>query len=215
MQIYKGIRLIKEKETDANIYLIDDELLIDTGTGKYFHEMKALFEDRYEPEKIKTIICTHAHFDHTGGAKKFRDWLGAKIYLHESDRQAVESGATLAESFGECGVVVMVDGVLADKQHIKTTNFDFEVISTPGHTPGSICLYDKEKGVLISGDTLFSDNIGRFDLIGGSITDMMNSLLKLSDLKVERLLPGHGNFRVDGFSFLIKQMINRVQRELK
>lgn len=212
MHIYKGISVIKELEIDANIYIIDGEVIVDTGTGKFFSDMKAKIEDKLQPEKIKKIICTHYHYDHTGGANDFREWLGAKVMIHEADSQFLESGKTLSEFYGKHPVPVTVDGVLRNKDHIVTDNFNFEIISTPGHTPGSICLYEKDKKILISGDTIFSDNIGRCDLNGGNINDMLTSLVKLHGLPVEYLLPGHGIHKVGGFNFLIKQMINKINK---
>src|SRR3972149_11034169 len=94
MQAYKGIEMFPGTENDANIYLIDEELLIDTGTGEYFREIKKTIADSFDTARIKTIINTNNHFDHAGGDKKFRDWLKAQIVIHVDDRKKLESGET-------------------------------------------------------------------------------------------------------------------------
>jgi len=210
MGIIKGVDVLGGVEQEPNIYLIDSELLVDTGTGFLFSDMKRLIESRYDYYKIKNIVNTHCHFDHTGGNKKFRDWLKAVVTTHANEKEFLETGRnTLAEMFGEVPKIVTVDRILKEGSKIKTTNFAFEVIHTPGHTPGSICLYEPNKRILISGDTLFESGIGRFDLPGGNRQKMIESLNKLLDYNIQYLLPGHGPPKIGGVSFLIKQMIAR------
>ncbi len=209
MQLIKGIRMLKGYGYDSNIYLIDD-VLIDTGTGLSFSEIKRAMQDA----KVKTIVNTHHHFDHTGGNGKFRDWLKAEIAIHEYDKDSLESGDTLAETFNAVARIVTVDRVLRDGDSIKTQDFSFHIISTPGHTPGSICLYDRNRKVLVSGDTLFADSNGRTDLPGGNPDAMKKSLQKLSKLEINYLLPGHGEPKVGGANFLIKQILaGTISRE--
>ncbi|MBI5347185.1 MAG: MBL fold metallo-hydrolase [Candidatus Aenigmarchaeota archaeon] len=209
MQVYKNIILMGGVGYDCNTYLIDGEVLVDTGTGIFFSQMKEEIEAMgYDLNHIRTIINTHCHFDHSGGNKKFRDWLKAKIAIHEDDKEAVETGSgTLAHLFGQTSKTVTMDEVLENGDKIRTENFIFEVLSTPGHTPGSICLYEKNKKILISGDTLFESSTGRTDYPGGSKIDMKKSLEKLSKLNAIYLLPGHGMPKIGGVSFLTKQML--------
>lgn len=210
MQIYKGIILMGGVGYDSNIYIIDGELIVDTGTGLFFSELKEEIENwGYDINKLKTVVNTHCHFDHTGGNKKFRDWLKAEIAVHEGDKESVETGSgTMAKVFGTVAKTVTVDHILTHGDKIKTKNFSFEVIHTPGHTPGSICLYDKKKRILISGDTLFEDGTGRSDLPGGDKYSLEKSLKKLSKYKITYLLPGHGMPKISGVEFLIKQLIS-------
>jgi glyoxylase-like metal-dependent hydrolase (beta-lactamase superfamily II) len=127
----------------------------------------------------------------------------------------LENGSNLAEMFGAVSRTITVDRSLRDKNVIKTQNFSFEVVHTPGHTPGSICLYDKMKKILISGDTLFEDSIGRTDLQGGNKQDMQKSLQRLSKLDINYLLPGHGEPKIGGINFLIKQVLAGTVRKEK
>ncbi len=216
MQVYNGIELLGGVGPDCNVYLVDGELLVDAGTGSYFGDMKKEIEGLCDPKNIKLLVNTHCHFDHIGGNKKFRDWLKLSIAVHSADKQSVETGnGTVAELFGQTARIMSVDKTLKTGSLIKTSNFIFEVISTPGHTPGSICLYDKNRRILFSGDTLFENTVGRTDLPGGDSESLMNSLKRLSELQIEYLLPGHGSPKKGGIGFLIKQMINFFSQNKK
>ena len=209
MQIYKGIELLGGVDPDCNVYLIDGELIIDAGTGLYFADMKREIEKLCDVSRIKTLVNTHCHYDHTGGDKKFKDWLKLSVAIHTADKKAVETGnGTMSELFGQRARIMTIDKTLKVDSVVKTTNFSFDVIPTPGHTPGSICLYDADKKILISGDTLFENTVGRTDLKGGSHDQLVSSLKHLSQIPVEYLLPGHGSPKKSGVDFLIKQMLN-------
>lgn len=214
MLIYKNIHMIPAVESECNVYVIDGEMIVDTGTGKFFAQMKNEIESSIDTSKIKTIVNTHYHFDHTGAGKKFRDWLGAEICIHPKDKDYMENGNTLAEMFGQRSRITTVDRLLREKNILKTQNFRFEVLHTPGHTPGSICLYDREKKILISGDTIFEDTFGRTDMPGGSMEDIMRSLKRLSDMKISYLFPGHGGIKFGGVDFVIKQVMTLKHKSL-
>jgi glyoxylase-like metal-dependent hydrolase (beta-lactamase superfamily II) len=209
MHVCKGIELIEGFGHDCNVYVVDDALIIDAGTGTYFAKMKEEIERVCDPTSVQLLVNTHCHFDHSGGNKKFRDWLKLQIAVHAADRDSVETGkGALSELFGQSSRIMTVDRILQNGSNISTKNFSFDVIHTPGHTPGSICLYDKSKKILISGDTLFDSAIGRTDYPGGSKEQMIESLKKISLLDAQYLLPGHGAPKIGGVSFLAKQMTN-------
>jgi glyoxylase-like metal-dependent hydrolase (beta-lactamase superfamily II) len=171
---------------DSNYYLIDDNILVDTGAG---HNKDYLFsklrQNGVEPENIEMVVNTHCHFDHIGGNHFFPN---AKIAIHKLDAISIKNKDTLGTSLnvfdieGNC----RVDIELEEGDKIA----DFEVIHTPGHTKGGICLWDGEN--LISGDTIFAGGgVGRMD-IGGSYDDMKSSVEKLMKLDVKNIYPGHG-----------------------
>jgi glyoxylase-like metal-dependent hydrolase (beta-lactamase superfamily II) len=136
------------------------------------------------------------------------------IFIHEKDRKALETGSgTMAELFKERARTVTADKALRHGSVIKTQNFSFRVIHTPGHTPGSICLYDKNYKILVSGDTLFDGAVGRTDFPGGDKGNLMNSLYKLANYPINYLLPGHGAIKVSGVNFNIKQLLNFLNTE--
>lgn len=170
---------------DSNIYIAGD-IIVDTGTGENAdYIFSEILKANIDPKDISTIINTHCHFDHTGGNSLF----SADIFIHSEDASALELGdnmATAAYMFGKSTKPSMITKKLKEGDKIA----DFEVIHTPGHTRGGICLYDGE--ILISGDTVFANGgIGRMD-IGGNQEDMINSLKKLLKFDAEYLLPGHG-----------------------
>ena len=173
---------------DSNCYLIGN-ILIDTGTGQHGdYLMSNLQSEGISPEDIELIVNTHCHYDHVGGNYLFPN---AKVAIHEIDAEPLKAEnhpLTVSGMFGDTVKRHDVDIELKEGDKIA----DFEVLHTPGHTKGGICLYDGE--VLISGDTLFSHGgFGRTD-IGGNFEDMKNSITRLKDLNVEYILPGHGPY---------------------
>jgi len=171
----------------ANSYLLKAEklALVDVGGDSQFL-IKAL-EKHVNPRDIEYIFLTHSHFDHATAAGDLKDWLGCKIVIHEKEYELLKSNASpfLAKPF-EPDVLVK-GGEIFDLGGIK-----LEVIHTPGHTPGSICLYEAEKKWLFSGDTVFPDGyFGRVDLPGGDAFQLIQSLERLAELDVVNLYPGH------------------------
>ncbi|MBQ2665731.1 MBL fold metallo-hydrolase [Methanobrevibacter sp.] len=171
---------------DSNCYLIDDNILVDTGAG---HNKDYLFsklrENGVEPENIELVVNTHCHFDHIGGNHFFPD---AKIAVHRLDAISMKNKDSLGTS------ISAFDNADNSRVDIELEEGDkigeFEVIHTPGHTSGGICLWDGEN--LISGDTIFAGGgVGRMD-IGGDYQDMKNSVKKLMELDVKNIYPGHG-----------------------
>ena len=171
---------------DSNYVLIDDNILVDTGAGlNKDYLFSKIRENGVEPDDIEMVVNTHCHFDHIGGNYFFPN---AKIAIHRLDAISIRNKDTLGTSMsvfeneGNC----RVDIELEDGDKIA----DFEVIHTPGHTKGGICLWDGEN--LISGDTIFAGGgVGRMD-IGGDYNDMKNSVHRLTELDVKNIYPGHG-----------------------
>ena len=171
---------------DSNCFLINGNTLVDTGAGQnkeyLFSKLK---EYGVNPEDIELIVNTHCHFDHIGGNHFFPN---AKIAIHKLDAISIKNGDTLGTSMSAFDNEdnLRVDIELEEGDKIG----DFEVIHTPGHTKGGICLWDGEN--LICGDTIFAGGgVGRMD-IGGDYQDMKSSVEKLMKLDVVGLYPGHG-----------------------
>lgn len=172
---------------DSNSYVFDD-VIVDTGTGSNMDYLKGeLLNAGIDIEDIKTIVNTHCHYDHIGGNKHFN----ADVLMHPEDAICIEEKnpiTTASASFSNDFEFKPVTKTIVEGDKIG----DFEVIHTPGHSKGGICLYDGE--ILISGDTIFSQGgVGRMDIGGrGDLGEMKSSIEKLSQLDVEYLLPGHG-----------------------
>jgi hydroxyacylglutathione hydrolase len=145
--------------------------------------------------KVKQIIITHAHIDHVGGAMKLRALTGAPILLNQNDYALLKMLDVQATWVGmPAPGDVKIDAGLGDGENLSAGSLSANVLHTPGHTEGSVCLYFPAEKLLIAGDTLFAGSIGRTDLPGGSLEKIMRSLhqrvLALPDETV--VIPGHG-----------------------
>ncbi len=153
----------------------------------------ALIDPGYEPERIlsaareyglniRAIFLTHGHFDHVGAVKALAEATHVPVWLNEKELTLpvqITAGPLYCTDF------------LEDGEKISVGELEFTVLSTPGHTPGSVCLACQ--GVLFTGDTLFAGSCGRVDLPGGVPWEMMGSLNRLKNLPGDyQICPGHG-----------------------
>lgn len=183
---FEDILFIEGLGVDSNCYLLNKQILVDTGTGQnkdYIYSK--LKEQDVNPEDITDIVNTHCHYDHVGGNYLFPN---AKVNIHELDANALKNEDEDTVSFLFNGSLKRhdVDSLLKEGSKI----LDFEVLHTPGHSKGGICLWDGE--TLICGDTVFANGgVGRTD-IGGDYNQLKESVKRLKELDVKNLLPGHG-----------------------
>ena len=144
---------------------------------------------------LRQIVITHAHIDHVGGAVLLKKATGAPVFLNQHDLGLL--GAMEIQA-GWLGVptpeVASPDASADDGLTVGLATLRAEVIHTPGHTPGSICLLFRQQHLLLAGDTLFAGSIGRTDLPGGDGPQILRSLRdRLMVLpETTRVLPGHG-----------------------
>jgi hydroxyacylglutathione hydrolase len=179
---------------DCNTYVIKGSpgIIIDPGSAEYLSSrVNALKKDGINPSDIGFIVNTHLHIDHCGANAAFKALSGAKIALHPVQKHNLQ--------------LVMVDGTrllgdeppefkedfLLDEKRLVFGDIELELVPSPGHTPDSVCFYDRQYKVLICGDVLFEMNTGRVDLPGGDADALKESIESLSQLDVELLLPGH------------------------
>ena len=175
------VRWIPEQSGFANSYIYGT-ILIDAGVPPMAIKP---FKDQ-----INTIILTHCHFDHTARVKEIAHMCNAKVAIHKNDTGGlVDDLQSLSMHFGARSPGIVPDIVLGEGDIIG----ELMVLHTPGHTPGSICLWSERDRVLLSGDTVFSDGcFGRYDFPGGSRIELARSLDRLALLDVDGLYPGHG-----------------------
>ncbi|WP_010247895.1 MBL fold metallo-hydrolase [Acetivibrio cellulolyticus] len=183
----------------SNSYIVwegTEGVIIDAGVSDE-EVMKFVVDNNI---KINYIILTHGHIDHIYYADSLREQTGAKLIVHKNDNKAlIDPNLNGSLMFGRDMAFNEADKTVEDGEIINVGDLKIEVIHTPGHSSGSMCL--KIDGKLFSGDTLFYLAYGRTDLSGGSQKELDNSfrnkLLKLED-NIE-VYPGHGNSTTIGF----------------
>lgn len=186
---------------EENCYLFYDEngqaALVDCGAF-YPEECRAI-SDFIEQHNLKLthLLNTHGHFDHVFGASYIYEHYGIGPEMAATERTTYEAAGEQMRQFIHRDLPLTTPPVsrwLNDGDLIEVGSLSLRVIATPGHTPGGICFYCEREGILFSGDSLFHHEIGRCDLPGGSLTQLVTALktrlLTLPDNV--QVLPGHG-----------------------
>ncbi|QEK12074.1 MBL fold metallo-hydrolase [Crassaminicella thermophila] len=156
------------------------------------------------------ILLTHAHGDHIGGIPKIKEKIDIPVLVHEDDGYMLSDGnKNLSNLMSGPNVEIVADRLLKDGESIELGNLKLQIIHTPGHTRGSICI--KVDNILFTGDTLFANSIGRTDLEGGSFEKIIDSIkrkLLVMDDNI-KVLPGHGPMSTIGIERLNNPFINK------
>jgi hydroxyacylglutathione hydrolase len=215
-EITRGVYFIPGQDEfipDAHVYVVgspssQDLSMVDAGLmGKGDYKIQSLQKLGIELSHVKRIIMTHTHLDHIGCLKEIRAQIPhAEVWIHEEEARLIEQG----DERGVYGMEMFrsmcqtqyglksgefkfaVDRKLKGGETLDIGGMSWEVLHVPGHSAGSVALYDRNQKVLIPGDVVYADYaIGRFDLHGADGSVLKKSLLRLAELEVDILLPGH------------------------
>ncbi len=180
---------------NANSYLIRAGLtvLIDPGHLQFLNQLvQSLRMDGIHEDHIHGVICTHAHPDHVEGMQAFAHrpvWTALGIREEAFLR---DTGSEIYRMMGMSPPQLRID-ILLKEGELRLGGEPLQVLETPGHSPGSICLYWPARKALFTGDVVFEMGVGRTDFPGGDGKALIRSLERLAELDTEILLPGHGN----------------------
>lgn len=187
----------------TNTYVLADEegkvLLIDPACF-YEQERQELYQTitrLLRPDQPLTIVATHGHLDHLWGAKWATETWHTPVRMHEAD---IPMAQAMQQQYDLFGVRMKAERFQIEEFRSQNSDFRFQIIHTPGHTQGSVCLYFPEERKLFSGDTLFRCGYGRTDLPGGNYGQLISSLEQLMTLPAEtEVFPGHGESTTIGY----------------
>ncbi|MCR4620900.1 MAG: MBL fold metallo-hydrolase [Clostridiales bacterium] len=177
-------------ECQTNCYIIEKTLMIDPGDD--IGALERFISDT--GARIDTVIITHGHFDHLLGAAHMQEKYTARVLISEADAPALSDPkkAIVPEYTLTPFTPIAADGLLSPGK-TRLLGRDCVIISTPGHTPGGICLYFPEDKVMFTGDTLFAHGYGRTDFPGGDMRQLIASLRGLLQMDGDiRIYSGHG-----------------------
>ncbi len=234
MKVDDGVYFIQGQDEfipDSHTYVLGEPgsgeaTIIDVGLmGKSQYKLESIEALGFDLKEIKRVLMTHTHLDHIGCLPEILDVLpDLELWVHEAEGRPLEQGDERVvygmEMFrsmcqSQYGIP---DGKFTFQVHRKVTDGEsldlggasWQVIHIPGHSPGSIALYDAARNILIPGDTVYADYaIGRFDLHGASGAQLRDSLARLAELEVDILLPGHNSIMTN----VPKDYINEVARQ--
>ena len=193
----------------VNLYLIYDEkskecAIVDPGT--YDKEVIRFIQSKNL--KVKYIILTHGHGDHLLGALSFKEKFNSDILVHKAEKELLgNADLNFSKQMSGEAITIQPDLYLKEGDMIEIGDMKWKVIHTPGHTKGGMCLYNDN--ILLSGDTLFFESIGRFDLFGGDYRVLKDAIIrKLMILDDDVIVyPGHGAQTTIGYERLNNRLI--------
>ena len=183
------------RANNGNSYVIrTDETvcLIDPGHEAFLPQLfQSMARDGVQADEVKSVLLTHGHPDHMEGALTLRK-QGARIGIHKEEEAYIkEMGPYMARMLGIEMPEVRFDFFLQEGE-LLIGGERFQVIHTPGHSPGSICLFWEEQKILFSGDLIFPQGVGRTDFPGGDGNLLKQSIRRCRTLGAAMLMPGHG-----------------------
>jgi len=213
MEIHPNIYMIRGEDTSSHSYLIRGDyknIIIDSGVDRNFHNLqKSLLDLGFKIRDIDIVINTHAHFDHIGANRYFQDHSLIAAHRLAAVKISVEDKYVTMYNSGDLNEPSLkVHLWMENGMRFDLGNFILEIIHTPGHTSGSICIFELNNQILFSGDMVFSGGVLSYISESGSIGDYINSIDILATRKIKKLCPGHGPVTVKPEEDLAKAILN-------
>jgi hydroxyacylglutathione hydrolase len=198
VELRPKIYQIRSERPGGHVYLIKGStknVLIDAGMAAHFRKLEnGLEEVGLTVRDINLIILTHEHFDHIGAAALFPDTTLIAAHGLAANKIQLQHEFVMYKKYFDVPVKAFrADIWIQGDTLFDMGNYRLRAIHTPGHSSGCICLYEPDHRLLFTGDTIFSNGILSGILASGSISDYVNSIERLKDLRVDALYPGHGN----------------------
>ncbi len=226
MEIIKGIHEVDD--VNGHVYLVVDDaelVLIDTGMPRSARKIiDYITKINKEPSEVKWIVLTHCHLDHIGSVQKLKALTGAAVAVHEGDAEFVAGKKIMPSPKGVIGILIKVASFFFKTTPVQPDIILHEgdrigkltVIHTPGHTPGSISLYDSQRKVIFVGDALrFVD--GKIESPPERFTidmdEALKSIGKICQLEFDVMLSGHGEPLKPDASHRVKEFYTSVQND--
>lgn len=181
-------------ENNCNSYILGEDraILVDVGHQRHVnHLFKGMEADGISLDYIDLVIITHCHPDHYEAIPSFLDDRVKATYHREEENYLRQEGGALYQMMGAPIPSIPVEFYLQEGT-LQVDRSLYQIIHTPGHSPGAICIYWSERKVLVTGDLLFYGGVGRTDFAGGDGKQLIQSIEKVRKLDVEIFLPGHG-----------------------
>lgn len=196
-EVYPGIYQILGINRSAHAYLVKGQrknLLIDCGLPTTTaHLLGCLREAGLRQRDIHMVLLTHEHIDHAGGAPALGATAVIAAHRLAANKLSLKDEFTLMNrAYEEMADDFDIDMRVDDGMSINLGNYEFEILHTPGHCSGAICVYEPNHRLLFTGDVIMANGLVGGVLGSGNASDYIHSLKRLSGLKVAHLYPGHG-----------------------
>jgi glyoxylase-like metal-dependent hydrolase (beta-lactamase superfamily II) len=212
-ELQPDIFRIEGHGTSSHSYIIKGEyanLLIDSGVDANFPILqKSLLKIGLKTRDIDIVLNTHEHFDHIGANRYFQDHALIAAHRFAATKMIFNDRyVTLYKSADLNEIPLKVHLWLESKSRFDLGNYSLNIIHTPGHTSGSICIYEPGKKILFTGDTVFAGGTLSYIAESGSVGDYINSMLSLSTRHIFEIYPGHGKISTNPHEDMKKAVQN-------
>ena len=212
-EIQQGIYLLKGEGKGSQNYLIRASyrnVLIDSGLDQnFFYLQEQLLGLGLKIRDIDVVINTHEHLDHIGSNRYFQESSLIAAHRFAATKITLEDHyVTLYRSGDRNEVPLRVHLWLENRSLFDLGSHTLEVIHTPGHTSGSVCIYEFKTKVLFSGDTVFAGGTLSYIAESGSVGDYVNSIMRLEARKISKIFPGHGDISQEPEQDLSRAILN-------